>query len=248
LAAVSDGMIAQTVRGDVFYAPDGRDFELVVEAAEWGADSDVTPMISDVVEVAADRVRSSCRPRSKRAPDVPPFISTGSLLVAMLPESDPSVIWPVCEPVLWTSADGVTWVPMMERSPFPDGAYVYDLAWSGGRYVAVGGIGYNTAMLWSSFDGRSWEPFDRFAADEEIDLVDVEVGPLGWVVIAAPRDGSDRIGWFSEDGECWEPLPEGVVGQGLSVGEDHILTVAGDPPTIWVATPASPLISWHRCL
>ena len=248
LVAVGEGLVAQTVRGDVFWSPDGRRFEKVVEAQVWGSDADVPPDPSDVLDVAPDRVRSSCRPRARRAPDVPAFVATDAMLVAMVPEDDPSVVWPVCEPVLWTSFDGISWEPMSEQSPFPDGAYVYDLAWREGRFVAVGGIGYSTVMLWSSFDGRSWEPFERFAGDEEIDLTDVEGGPLGWVVVGVPRDGSDRVGWFSEDGECWEPIPEGVPGRGLSVGEDHILTVDGDPPTIWVGTPANPLVSWHRCL
>ncbi len=248
LLAGLEGLIAQTVQGDVFWSANGRTFDLVIEAPTWGADSDVTPPPSDVLEVAPDRVRSTCRPRAKRAPDVPPLVEAGSRLVALVPEHDPSVVWPVCEPVVWTSSDGAAWAPMSELSPFPFGAYVYDLAWRDGLFVAVGGIGYNVEMVWTSTDGRTWEPFDRFGGDVELDLVDVEAGPLGWVVVGAPRDGSPRVGWFSEDGRCWEQLPEGVTGRGVSVGGERIMTVDGDPPTIWIGTPTDPLIPWHRCL
>lgn len=248
LVAALDGLIAQTVGGDVLWSADARSFELAVEASIWGADSDVTPRPPDVSDIAPERVRSSCRPRAKRAPDVPPFLSVEGRLVAMLPEHDPSVVWPICEPVLWISADGKDWVRTTDTSPFGEGAYVFDLAWRDGLFVAVGGIGYNTPMVWTSPDGSSWEPFDRLVWPDEIDLTDVEAGAVGWVVVGVPRNGSRRVGWFSPDGACWEPLPEGVAGRGVSVGDDLIMSVDGDPPVVWVGTPTRPLITWQRCL
>lgn len=247
LMAALDGLVAQTVPGDVYWSADGREFQLVVEAARWRADSDVTPMISDVTAVARERVRSICRPRARRAPDVPTIIEAEDRLVALIPQDDPSVVWPTCEPVLWQSLDGSAWVPLTDESPFPDGAHVYDAAWREGRFVAVGGIGFDNAIAWTSLDGRSWVRVERLVPEGRVDLTDVEAGPIGWVITGEPRDGSGPIGWFSEDGTCWERLPDGVAGDGIAVGDDHVVFAQDDPAAIWVGTPTDPLLPMRRC-
>lgn len=247
LFAGLDGLLAQTVRGDLHWAPTGREFEVVVDAADWGADSDVTPRPADVAEVAPERVRSSCSPRATRAPDVPPILVTSDRFVALIPADDPSVIWPVCEPLLWTSTDGETWEPTAHLTPFPPHAHIYDIAWRADRFVAVGGIGFNTSLALTSTDGRSWTTVEGLDAPSDVDLTSVESGGVGWIVLGAPRDGSDRIGWVSQDGECWTPLPDEVTGDGVAVGDEMLMLVEGDPANVWVGDPTNPLIPFRRC-
>ncbi len=248
LVAAHGGLLAQTVRGDLYWSPDGRTFDLAIEAGDWGADSDVTPRPQDVTDVAPARVRSVCRPRSRRAPDVPPIVVTSDRILALVPEDDPSVVWPVCEPVLWGSNDGATWVQLTNTSPFPDGAYVYDVAWRDGRFVAVGGIGFDNAIVWTSVDGAVWERIDALTTGTAVNVAQVESGPIGWIVTGQPRDGSATIGWFSADGVCWESLPDEVASTGVAVGEDHIMLAESDPARIWMGSPSHPISPFRRCL
>lgn len=241
LVAAFDGLLAQVVSGDVFWSPDGRDFDLVIEAGEWGADSDVTPRPSDVVDVAAGRVRTNCEARAQIAPDVPPVLVTPTRLLALIPEHDPSVIWPVCEPILWESPDGSDWAPRSDESPFPEAAYVYDAAWRDGRFIAVGGIGFDDSKVWTSRDGDTWTEIDSIPAQVDADVTRVAAGPAGWIVMAAPRDGSSPIAWYSAGGECWTEVPRESAGSGVAVGDDLIVFVEDDPVRVSVGTPTDPL-------
>lgn len=248
LVAVLDGLLAQTVDGDFYWSPEGRVFDLVVPAAEWRAESDVTLSPRVVPEVVRQRVRSVCQPAARRAPDIPPVVSAADEVVVFVAQDDSSIIWPACEPILWASADGITWHPRSEESPFPSGAYLHDVAWRDGRFVAVGGIGLDEAHAWTSVDGDTWEELELPTTEDQVDLTDIEAGGLGWVLTADPRDGGSRTGWYSADAECWERLPLGVGAEKVAVGEDRILLAnrSGDA-VIWVGTESGSRGFLRRC-
>ena len=176
------------------------------------------------------------------------MVVTGQRIVAMIPEDDPSVIWPVCEPVLWESPDGFTWTPRSADSRFPEGAYVYDMAWRDGRFVAVGGIGFDNAVAWTSLDGTRWDRIDALAQIRGMDITQVESGPLGWIVTADPRDGSPLAGWFSPDGVCWESLPEGVAAPGVAIGEERVMFVDSNPARVSTGAPSDSILALSNCL
>ena len=237
LIAVLDGLLAQTVDGDLFWSSEGRRFELALAAAEWRAESDVTVSPRVVPEVVRRRVRSVCQPAARRAPDIPPIVDTADEMIAFVPQDDSSIVWPTCEPILWASEDGLNWDRRTAVSPFPPGAYVYDVAWSEGRFVAVGGVGLDEPHAWTSLDGDTWEELEIPTTEHQLDLTDVAAGGLGWVLMADSRDGTGRTGWYSADAACWEPLPPGVAGQSIAIGDDRILLADRTPGSrIWVGT------------
>jgi hypothetical protein len=122
-----------------------------------------------------------------------------------------------------------------------------DLAWRDGRFVAVGGIGYDRSMAWTSTEGLTWEQVDGVRPEPDVDLVEVDAGPLGWVIMANARDGSPRTGWFSRDGDCWEPIPEEVNGHGVAVGEEYVVVVDGTLGEVWVGAPTESIAPFGRC-
>lgn len=248
LMAVLGGLVVQTVDGDLFWSSNGRGFELSIGAADWRAESDVTVSPRVVPEVVRRRVQSVCQPAARRAPDIPPIVEAGDQVVAFVAKDDSSIVWPACEPVLWTSTDGTDWSLLSETSPFPPGAYVYDVAWRAGRFVAVGGIGLDEAHAWTSLDGAVWEELELPSWDGPLDLINIEAGGLGWVLMGNSRDRVGRVGWYSADGTCWEPLPPGVGGQSIAVGEDRILLADRTPESvIWVGQEAGSFSPLRRC-
>jgi hypothetical protein len=113
---------------------------------------------------------------------------------------------PLCQPLLWTSADGDAWTLASTTSPFGDGAWVAQVAGRDGRFVAVGGAGGN-GKAWVSDDGVSWR-------DLGLDLGfagwTVAADDRGWVMASldtSPTASGLRI---SADGTTWEPLPSTV--------------------------------------
>jgi hypothetical protein len=182
------------------------------------------------------------------APDVPPIVVTPDRIVALVPEDDPSVVWPVCEPVIWHSSDGATWEPPTGTSPFPEASYVYDVAWRDGRFVAVGGIGFDNAKVWTSVDARTWVEIDALDPAADVDVTEVDAGPLGWVIAGTPHDRSTTVAWYSTDGACWETVPDGVAAPGVAVGDQHVLFVDDEPARVWVGTPTNSLWPFRSCL
>lgn len=235
LVAALDGLVAQTVNGDLWWSEDGRSFELSVPAGLWGADSDVTPPPPEVASVASQRVRSNCRPLARRAPDVLSITQVGYRIAALVPASEPSVVWPVCEPVMWASTDGLRWGRLSDDSPFPTGAHVHSFAWRQDRFVAVGGVGFDNPTAWTSRDGLLWIEIALEMPERDVDLTEVEAGEAGWVIVADPRDGSGRIAWFSPDGRCWDRLPAGTARAAVAVGAERIMFA--DHEGLTVGTP-----------
>jgi sugar lactone lactonase YvrE len=137
---------------------------------------------------------------------------------------------PVCEPLVWFSADGSTWELTSEDSPFGKGAAVHDIAEHDGRYVAVGGItASEEGAIWTSGDAVNWE-----RADVQLEgAISVAAGDVGWMVA-----GPSIEMWFSADGLTWDGPYEGPEALfGLywrtepAVGTESIYVVGGGHDT-----------------
>ncbi|HEY5652116.1 MAG TPA: hypothetical protein VIW46_11755 [Acidimicrobiia bacterium] len=229
------GLVAQTVEGDIFFAAGGRKFIEVVSAEEWRGSADVTGFTSTILSVPPPRIRSTCQPVERRSPDIVPIVDAGSRLVAFVPETDPSIAWPVCEPILWVSDDGTDWRPESAESRFPFGAYITDVDWREGRYVAVGGIGLDEPAAWTSTDGAVWDVIELPGLEEGGRLVGVEQGGLGWMILADRTDHASRKGWFSTDGTCFRTVPDRVIGSSVAVNEEAVISIGRSPdPEVWV--------------
>jgi hypothetical protein len=231
------GLVAQTVPGDIYFAAGGRRFELAVSADEWRASADIPGFAATILSVPPPRIRSICQPLERRAPDIVPIVDAGSELVAFVPESDPSIAWPVCEPILWASDDGLEWQAQGTVSPFPAGAYVTDVDWRDGRFVAVGGVGLDGPMAWTSTDGAAWDAIELSGIEDVSRLLHVEQGGLGWMIISDLRDSSRARGWFSTNGVCFRPVPDQVLGSRVAINDDSVISIGRSPdPDIWVGT------------
>ena len=122
---------------------------------------------------------------------------------------------------LWTSLDGVTWIPAEEGERPPpaspdtrtDGAAVVVRRKPGGD--AHGMLG--TERLWANSDGTSWREI-ALRPSQDNWIPSVETGQFGWVVYSPPReatvsfDGQEafqgqrngNLGlWYTPDTKAW---------------------------------------------
>jgi len=219
-----DGLLVVTLAGEVWWSDQGGEFVKVIPDPEWGPG----------VEQPFD---PTCLPPSTSSPDVPPIVVTSDGFLALVSTHplEPFGIWPVCEPRIWVSEDGRAWDET--ESVIGDGAFVYDMAWRGGRFIAVGGRGIGDPSAWTSDDGLEWQTMTFFDEKVAADLFSIEAGPAGWVVLGQDTEDHDFVGWTSTDGECWEPLPEDVRGASAAVSEEQIVVLERGPlPGLWVGS------------
>ncbi len=208
--------------GQVWLAEEGRGFEQVVTAPMWGPGLE-QPFDSD------------CRPRSRTSPDIPPlaFTDEGYLGLTSSNTTEPFGISPVCEPTIRRSSDGRDWADL--GAPFAEGAFVYDLAWRDGRFIAIGGFEIGEPAAWTSTSGSEWEPLSPAGSWGEVDLMSLDAGPAGWVVMGRASDASEWVGWTSREGVCWEGVPRDVDGGDVMVGSDRVLVVdRAHFPSLWL--------------
>lgn len=235
LVFVEDGILAHTVDGELLFSADGERFEAVVDSGQWW---DPEPDLWE--RFTAPVVRDGCRPPRSGSPDYPVILETASGLVAFVPtlKVGPYRMWPICQPELWTSADGREWTAMTESSVFGPGAYLYDVAARQGRLVAVGGTGLAKPAVWISDDGLGWRPLDAgLFADEEFVLTKVVAGELGWVILGEAVPHSHPVAWFSADGVCWQRLPDEVAGGAVAISGEHLIfSDSRWKPAFWVGT------------
>jgi len=212
LVADGDGFLTQTVTGDVYWSADGSSFELIIEEPTWG------------VEIGMP-TRQDCEPPATVSLDVPPVLVTPEGFLALVSRQalDPFGVWPVCEPDVWGSADGLRWATITGEPPFGPGAYLYDVDWRAGRLVAVGGVAFDEPAVWVSDDARTWRRIPFSGTEEPFELRRVDAGGLGWVILGELAERPGLVGWVSRDGECWETLPEAVQGRVAAVGNDRII-------------------------
>lgn len=216
-----------TIAGDIWLSEDGGVFEEVVSEPIWGPG----------VEQPFD---STCEPRTRTSPDIPPLVATDTGYLAMTSgnPSEPFGVSPVCEPRIWLSEDGRTWTESV--SPLPSGAFVHDLAWRDGRFVAVGGFEVGDPAVWTSTDGLEWESVVPTGAWESVDLISVDVGPGGWIVLGRLSDSTGFAGWTSADGLCWHDLPQPVEGGDAAVSTSRMILVNRTTyPDLWISSVLS---------
>ena len=138
--------------------------------------------------------------------------------------------WPWCEPLLWSSADGSRWDLRSPESPFGAGAWVAKVAASGGRYVAVGGIG-EAGAIWVSDDALTWTHLPLVLGKG----FSIGVGAPGWFVAAI--EGNGLQAWHSTDALTWTRLPDMTIPDGyvlpdLAVGSRTVVMSNGTNVTI----------------
>lgn len=228
-SVIGDGeaFLAVALAGHVWLSEDGSVFDVVVSEPMWGPG----------VEQPFD---SACGPRTLTSPDIPPMVATDSGYLAMTSSnsSEPFGVSPVCEPTIWHSEDGYDWA--QSGSPLESRAFVYDLAWRDGRFVAVGGLDVGDPAAWTSTDGLEWESLLPGESWGEVDLVAVEAGRGGWIVVGKLSERSGFAGWTSPDGVCWEALPLDVDGGDAVVAATHIMLVdRSSYPKLWVGSVLS---------
>jgi len=219
-----DAFLSVALAGHVWLSEDGSVFEEVVSEPMWGPG----------VEQPFD---SRCRPRSRTSPDIPPIVATESGYLAMTSSNtaEPFGVSPVCEPTIWHSVDGRAWSQSDAR--LESRAFVYDLAWREGRFVAVGGLGLGDPAAWTSADGLEWEPLLPGESWGGVDLVSVDAGRGGWIVVGKVSEGSGYAGWTSPDGVCWDALPWFVEGGEAVIAASHIMVAdRAKFPELWVGT------------
>jgi hypothetical protein len=220
----ADGLLELSLFGDVWWIDSNGEPTLVVEEPSWGHgfEQPFTP---------------SCRPPSRSSPDVPPIVATDDLIIAMTSSNpdEPFGIWPVCEPVSWTSTDGMKW-SMATTNLSGDGIYVYDLAWRDGTLLAVGGRGIGRPAVWASGDGLEWVEVTP-DMPEAVDLFQVEAGAVGWVMLGRVSLEPMPVGWTSTDATCWEPLPNPIGGSEAAVTDNDILIIDRTAPNMWLGSP-----------
>jgi hypothetical protein len=225
IVVTANGLLEMSLYGDVWWSRGDGDFTLVIEDPAWG-------------QGVETRFESACRPPSRSSPDVPPYVVADGTMLALGPSNtdEPFGIWPVCEPVVWSTSDGSNW-SVKPTSLGKDSLYVYDLAWRDGVLIAVGGYAIGEPAVWASDDGIEWAEITPDTAGA-VDLYRVEAGPAGWVILGHDNLESRPVGWTSSDGLCWEPLPHPVSGgEAVVTGNNILLVDRTDLPGMWLATP-----------
>jgi hypothetical protein len=150
----------------------------------------------------------------------------------------------LCEPVTWTSSDGVLWTLRTPTSPFDNGVLVEVVAEREGRFVAVGHGGEpGVWSAWTSGDAIVWEPIGADLTN--IQALTVSSGPLGWIITGGTSSSAGGVldlMWTSPDGVTWDgphTLPKGF-GTGyefldLAIGDNSIFGIGGRQPIPVVA-------------
>jgi hypothetical protein len=137
---------------------------------------------------------------------------------------------------VWTSVDGITWVPSPDdRDVFADGQMA-SVTVGGPGLVAVGGVerddGFEAA-IWTSPDGITWTrvPHD-VAVLGEASMQDVTVGGPGLVAIGDVESGAAV--WTSVDGTTWARVPHDPAVFGADSDLSMSAVTAGGPGLVAV--------------
>lgn len=135
----------------------------------------------------------------------------------------------------WRSVDGRTWRPatsIVDRN----GGFMDDVAFAGGRYVAVG---TNVAPgIWLSDDAEHWRPAGDFTLGPSYlgFMTGVAAGGPGFVAV-----GPDPGVWVSADGDLW--TRSGSAGDAPTPGQLAYDVVSGPGGRVIVATGAGLQVS-----
>ena len=111
----------------------------------------------------------------------------------------------------WSSADGVTWQPVVDDPISFANAEVRAIVRLGGGYVAVGVVGtaqqITGSVAWTSPDGRAWTRVDApdLGLGRTIALVAAPGG--GLVAVGSDLNEHEALAWTSPDGRSWTIAP-----------------------------------------
>lgn len=219
-----DWILEMSLFGDLWWSPDGAVFSLALSDPNWG------PGVEQPFT-------SNCAPPSRSSPDVPPVVSGDFGLLALVSSNpnEPFGVWPVCEPVVWTSIDGRDWTDTT-ATVGSSGSYVYDMATRDGTLIAVGGQGIGNPAVWSSEDGQRWDPLHMDLGS--VDVFAVDGGAAGWAILGRDTETSAPVGWTSVDGRCWELIPPIAGGTDVVVTDDYAIVFdTANFPVIWRGEP-----------
>lgn len=230
------GVFAHSLEGELYFSANGTDFELVIGPGVWSQPND------DIWErFTAPLTPTGCNPPAAGAPDYPPLVATDRGFLAFIPANKTGAgrVWPVCDPELWESPDGLTWNATQEASPFAAQSFVYDVAAREEIIIAVGGGPGGRPGAWLTNNGEDWRGVvAQLGAPDGFVLTQVAAGELGWIILGESVTGAERRSWYSPDGSCWHALPSGVTGQIAVVGSAHVmLATRGVAGRIWVGQP-----------
>jgi hypothetical protein len=157
------------------------------------------------------------------------------------------------QPVVVTSADGVTWQALGNMAAFAGpGTYVMGVGASRHGYVVVGrqaSGGRMFAAMWWSADLRTWVPGDNGGLDGRLrSSTAYAVAATATGYIAGGSHGTCHTIWTSADGRHWSvydvPVPAGASGAVLrlvavngarAVAAGYAVTKAGDLPIVVVS-------------
>jgi hypothetical protein len=106
---------------------------------------------------------------------------------------------------VWRTLDGENWERVATGSEY---ALMFDLIWSGERWVAVGWDPRSGGRAWTSPDGIEWAIAD-VESSPNADLYALTVADSGLISIGEISTGSQRYGaiWHSTDGSSWDLVP-----------------------------------------
>jgi hypothetical protein len=169
----------------------------------------VTPITAEALGLAADTFPGANPINDVAATDTG-FLALGSLTS---PQG-------VSQPLLLTSADGVTWQraggPAVEPGAvFPE-YFAGAVTAGGGQYAVVTSSDPAARVLvWRSADGTTWETVggaELFAG--VADPIVTRVASLDGRLVAAGQSDSagDAAAWVSDDGETWTPASSAALG------------------------------------
>jgi len=132
----------------------------------------------------------------------------------------------------WSSADGVTWLPVADDPTAFANAEVRAIARSGSGYVAIGLVGtaqqVSGSVAWTSPDGRSWTRIDSadLGRGRAVALVAAPTG--GLVAVGSDLDEHEAFAWTSPDGHSWTLAPSEASRQYHGKIRMTDVTVVGD--------------------
>jgi hypothetical protein len=209
------------VDNEVYYSTDGDNFMRAESGPETVASSNGPAGACSIAGASA----------SVAGDGIGPILVTNAGYIILAPPHGDWNRTPLCEPLLWFSADGSSWELMTPQSPFGLSAAIRDVAAHDGRFVAIGGTD-ERGDVWVSDDGIDWQ-----RSDIDLDAaLAIAGGDLGWFLtgdtVLSGMAGGEM--WFSSNGLTWDGPYKSPAGLGFmyfrtepSVGPDAIFSING---------------------
>ncbi len=158
--------------------------------------------------------------RTEPARSTPTTMPTGSPTRTAMPSISASVSTAPSPAVVggWIAVTGQAAV---------DGVQLYDVVWTGSRFVATGSALDDSTAFVESADGATWH---RWPGGSPAGIpLHLAAGPPGVVAVGSIDDRP--ASWFSPDGQTWtvkvDPFPAGRIGSDRVTATDVVATNSG---------------------